>query len=176
MLSNKIKMIVLDVDGVLTDGTIYIGSDGTEFKKFNVKDGMGISLARFAGIQFAIITGRSSNALSIRANELKIDYLYQGISNKMKALNELMLSLNLSKEEVCYMGDDINDLIVIKNVGISFAPNDAVEFIKENVTYVTNANGGHGAVREMVEVILKGHSNYRELVNEYLNTTYNIIQ
>lgn len=176
MAINKIKLIVLDVDGVLTDGSLYIGTEGSEYKKFNVKDGMGISLARQANIQFAIITGRNSNVVDIRARELKIDFVYQGIDNKIEVLHTLMSSLNLSKDQVCYMGDDINDLSVMNSVGIFFAPNDAVEFVKKNANYITNANGGHGAVREMVEFILKSQYDYNKLLNKYLSSNYKVIQ
>ena len=104
---NQIKLIVLDVDGVLTDGKLYIGSNGEEYKAFHTQDGMGISLARYVGIKFAIITGRSSKAVSKRAEELKIDYVYQGISEKIKVLEEIREKTGIQLDEICYVGDNI---------------------------------------------------------------------
>ncbi|MCV9884485.1 KdsC family phosphatase [Metabacillus halosaccharovorans] len=176
MIINNIKLIILDVDGVLTDGKLLIGSDGIEYKTFNVKDGMGISVARYAGIKFAIITGRRSEAVSIRAKELGIDYVFQGISDKKEILIKLMNDLNVSKEEICYMGDDLNDLPIIQEVGLSYAPNDAVEVVKEKVSVVTEANGGHGAVREMIESIIKGQLDYNALINDYIYNKHKILQ
>src|SRR6478752_9976985 len=106
----NIKLIVLDVDGVLTDGSLYIGSNEVEYKQFNTQDGMGITLAYYAGLKTAIITGRKSEAVAKRAKELKINYVYQGISNKLEVLSELLIELGLTVDEICYMGDDINDL------------------------------------------------------------------
>lgn len=174
--NNNIKLMVLDVDGVLTDGKLLIGSNGNEYKSFNVKDGMGISLAKYSGIIFAIITGRKSEAVRIRAKELGIEYLFQGISDKMEVLNDLIKELGLSKEEVCYMGDDLNDLPIIKEVGLSFAPSDAIDYVKSTVTRVTTATGGNGAVREMIESVLKEQLNYNDLINEYLIKKYNVVQ
>ena len=127
---NEIKLIVLDVDGVLTDGKLYIGNDGEEYKSFHTQDGMGISLARYAGIKFAIITGRTSMAVSKRAEELKIDFVYQGISEKIKALDELREKTGIQLNEICYVGDDINDLPILKIVGFPAAPNNAVPLVK----------------------------------------------
>lgn len=176
MRDTIIKLIVLDVDGVLTDGRLLIGSNGEEYKSFNVKDGMGISIAKHAGIEFAIITGRESNAVTIRAKELGINYVYQGISNKDEILQSLLLELNLKKEEVCYMGDDLNDLPIIMKVGISFAPSNAIDFIKSRVKFVTSTQGGEGAVREMIEKILKRQTDYNKLLEDYLFTRYNVVQ
>ncbi|QWG73463.1 HAD-IIIA family hydrolase [Bacillus mycoides] len=175
-MKSEIKLIVLDVDGVLTDGSLLIGSHGNEYKSFNVKDGMGISLARYAGIKFAIITGRKSEAVTIRAKELGIDFVYQGIKDKQKVLQEIIELLNIDRSCICFMGDDINDYSIIREVGISFAPSDAVDYIKEIVTYVTTSKGGHGAVREMIEVILKKQLDYNNLIKDYLNKKENIIQ
>src|SRR5690625_2653962 len=150
MACNEIKLIVLDVDGVLTDGNLFIGSNGVEFKNFHVKDGMGISLARYCGIKIAIITGRKSESVNIRSKELDVDFLYEGITNKEEALNEIVTSLQISLDEVFYMGDDINDLPVINLVGFSAAPKDAAEMIKKSVDYVSTFTGGNGAVREVI--------------------------
>ena len=150
-----IKLILLDVDGTLTDGGIYRDNNGEEFKKFNVKDGYVIINARKIGIDFGIITGRKSELVRIRAEELKIKYLYQGISEKVPILEELMESYNLKKEEIAYMGDDLNDLGIMKKVGLKGAPQDAVSEVKGIADFVSSKKGGEGAVREFVEFILK---------------------
>ncbi|KON88328.1 3-deoxy-D-manno-octulosonate 8-phosphate phosphatase [Sporosarcina globispora] len=164
---NRIKLIVLDVDGVLTNGSLYIGSDKTEYKQFNAQDGMGISLAQHAGILTAIISGRSSESVNKRAEELNINFIYQGIRKKIDIFNQLLSTLGLNKDEVCYMGDDINDLPIIDIIDMSFAPANAAELVKERVKYVTKNNGGNGAVREMIEIILKGQTDIYQLVNDY---------
>ncbi len=150
-----IKLILLDVDGTLTDGGIYRDNNGEEFKKFNVKDGYIIINARKLGIDFGIITGRKSELVRIRAEELKIKYLYQGISEKVPILEELMESHNLKKEEIAYMGDDLNDLGIMKKVGLKGVPQDAVSEVKNIADFVSSKKGGEGAVREFVEFILK---------------------
>lgn len=166
----KVKLIVLDVDGVLTDGKFLIGSNGVEYKNFNVKDGMGISIASYFGIKFAIITGRNSNSVSIRAKELNIDYVFQGVNNKEIILADLISELDINYENVCFIGDDINDLPIIRKAGYSFAPNDAVDFVKKSVVKVTRQQGGNGAVREAIDIILSEQTNYEKLVDEYLNS------
>ena len=165
---NEIKLIVLDVDGVLTDGKLYIGSDGEEYKSFHTQDGMGISLARYVGIKFAIITGRSSKAVSKRAEELKIDFVYQGISEKIKVLEEIREKTGIQLDEICYVGDDINDLPILKSVGFPCAPHNAVPLVKKSVRFVANSNGGEGAVREIIEEILKSKGNYDQLIEGFL--------
>ena len=150
-----IKLILLDVDGTLTDGGIYRDNNGEEFKKFNVKDGYVIINARKLGIDFGIITGRKSELVRIRAEGLKIKYLYQGISEKVLILEELMESYNLKKEEIAYMGDDLNDLGIMKKVELKGAPQDAVSEVKDIADFVSSKKGGEGAVREFVEFILK---------------------
>jgi 3-deoxy-D-manno-octulosonate 8-phosphate phosphatase, yrbI family len=150
-----IKLILLDVDGTLTDGGIYRDNNGEEFKKFNVKDGYIIINARKLGIDFGIITGRKSELVRIRAEELKIKYLYQGISEKVPILEKLMESHNLKKEEIAYMGDDLNDLGIMKKAGLKGAPQDAVSEVKDIADFVSSKKGGEGAVREFVEFILK---------------------
>ncbi len=169
MSAKNVKLLVLDVDGVLTDGKLYIGSDQVEYKPFHTKDGMGVSLVRYAGIKTAIITGRKSKAVEKRANELKIDFVYQGIHNKQEVLNEILDSLSLTMEEVCYVGDDINDLPVLRKAGFSCSPNDGVAIVKETVDFVTSANGGNGAVREVVETILSAQGDFPQLVEDYLS-------
>ncbi|EKN69384.1 YrbI family phosphatase [Neobacillus bataviensis LMG 21833] len=175
-MCEDIKLIILDVDGVLTDGKITIGSNDIEMKSFNVKDGMGISLAKYHGIEFAIITGRNSYAVSKRAQELNIDYVFQGVSDKKAVFDNLLTSLEIDYRNVCSIGDDINDLPIILNSSITFAPQDAVEFVKKKVAHVTSARGGEGAVREMIDFILERQTDYNTLVNNYLAQKYELIQ
>ena len=150
-----IKLVLLDVDGTLTDGGIYRGNNGEELKRFNVKDGYAIVNAQKLGIEFGIITGRKSELVEIRAKELKIKYLYQGISEKTVILEEIMKKDGLSKEEIAYMGDDLNDLLIMKQVGSSGTPKDAVDEVIQVADFVSKRNGGSGAVREFIEHILK---------------------
>ena len=150
-----IKLVLLDVDGTLTDGGIYRGNNGEELKRFNVKDGYAIVNAQKLGIEFGIITGRKSELVEIRSNELKIKYLYQGISEKTVILEEIMQKTELKKEEIAYMGDDLNDILIMKQSGLTGAPKDAADEVIQIVDFVSGKNGGSGAVREFVEYILK---------------------
>ena len=150
-----IKLVLLDVDGTLTDGGIYRGNNGEELKRFNVKDGYAIVNAQKLGIEFGIITGRKSELVEIRSNELKIKYLYQGISEKTVILEEIMQKTGLKKVEIAYMGDDLNDILIMKQSGLIGAPKDAANEVVQIADFVSEKNGGSGAVREFVEYILK---------------------
>lgn len=150
-----IKLVLLDVDGTLTDGGIYRGNNGEELKRFNVKDGYAIVNAQKLGIEFGIITGRKSELVEIRSNELKIKYLYQGISEKTVILEEIMQKTGLKKEEIAYMGDDLNDILIMKQSGLTGAPRDAANEVIQIADFISEKNGGSGAVREFVEYILK---------------------
>ena len=150
-----IKLVLLDVDGTLTDGGIYRGNNGEELKRFNVKDGYAIVNAQKLGIEFGIITGRKSELVEIRSNELKIKYLYQGISEKTVILEGIIQKTGLKKEEIAYMGDDLNDILIMKQSGLTGAPKDAADEVIQIVDFVSEKNGGSGAVREFVEYILK---------------------
>lgn len=150
-----IKLVLLDVDGTLTDGGIYRGNNGEELKRFNVKDGYAIVNAQKLGIEFGIITGRRSELVEIRSNELKIKYLYQGISEKTVILEEIMQKTGLKKEEIAYMGDDLNDILIMKQSGLTGTPKDATDEVIQIADFVSEKNGGSGAVREFVEYILK---------------------
>ena len=150
-----IKLVLLDVDGTLTDGGIYRGNNGEELKRFNVKDGYAIVNAQKLGIEFGIITGKESELVRTRAKELKIKYLYQGISEKTVILEEIMQKTGLKKEEIAYMGDDLNDILIMKQSGLTGAPKDAADEVIQIADFVSEKNGGSGAVREFVEYILK---------------------
>ena len=155
-----IKLILLDVDGTLTDGGIYRDETGNEIKKFNVKDGYAIVHASNLGIDFGIITGKKSKLVEIRANELKIKYLYQWISEKTKSLEKIINITGLKKEEIAYMGDDLNDLHIMKETGLTGAPKDAVKEVLDIVDFVSLKKGGEGAVREFIEFVLKRDSKW----------------
>ncbi len=159
-----IKLILLDVDGTLTDGGIYRDETGNEIKKFNVKDGYAIVHASNLGIDFGIITGKKSKLVEIRANELKIKYLYQGISEKTKSLEKIINITGLKKEEIAYMGDDLNDLHIMKETGLTGAPKDAVKEVLDIVDFVSLKKGGEGAVREFIEFVLKRDSKWEQFL------------
>lgn len=154
-LFRKIKCVLTDSDGVLTDGGMYYSENGDELKKFNTKDGMGFKLLREAGIITGIITGENIELVRRRAEKMKVDEVFLGIQDKMKILDEICSKYNLDYEEIAYIGDDINDLEVIKTVGLGCTVNDGMQCVKEVAKLITNAKGGEGAVREIVEMILK---------------------
>lgn len=151
----NIRLVVLDVDGTLTDGGVYIDNNGVESKKFNIKDGAGIVLAKEKGIEFMILTGRKSYCVEKRAGELKIKYIFQGIQNKLSFLKDFLIKEGIPSKEVAYMGDDINDLDCINFVGFSACPNDAVMKVRTHVNFISHFNGGHGAVREFCDFIVE---------------------
>lgn len=156
----QIKLLVMDVDGTLTDGQIFISNQGECMKGFDVKDGYGIKhLLPQAGISSAIITGRTSQIVQQRVNELSISYLYQGISDKDLAIRELKEQLELEWENIAYIGDDLNDLPAMKLAGYTACPADAVKEVKDTCHYICNATGGHGAVRELIEWIIDRKNN-----------------
>ncbi len=150
----KIKLIVLDVDGTLTDGGIYYDSQGNEMKRFDVKDGLGIKVGIDAGLEFAVITGRESPTVERRVKELGIQHLLSGIQMKLPALKQLMAELKLCPDEVCYIGDDLNDLECMEYVGISCCPADAAEEIKAVAHFISDCNGGFGAVKSCIKSLL----------------------
>ena len=144
----------MDVDGVLTDGGMYYSENGEVMKKFNTRDGMGIELLRKNGIIPAIITQEESKVVLKRAEKLKVEEVYIGIKDKLQVIGDLMVKYKLSLDEVAYIGDDINDLAVLKKVGLSFAPSDAIPEVKEVVHHALSRRGGEGAVREAIDFIL----------------------
>jgi 3-deoxy-D-manno-octulosonate 8-phosphate phosphatase (KDO 8-P phosphatase) len=150
----QIKLIIMDVDGVLTDGRIILGKE-EELKFFDVRDGMGITIAKRSGLKVGIITSRTSEAVERRANELKMDYIIQGCENKLETLNEILKIENLGYQNVCYIGDDIIDISLFRKVGFSATVNDALDIVKSEVSYVSNKSGGRGAVRDIIEYVLK---------------------
>lgn len=159
-----IKLIVLDVDGCLTDGKLTYTSDGVETKSFNVKDGLGISSWIKMGNKAAIITGKNSSMVERRAGELGITHFYQGIRDKDTKIKELIAELGIKRHEVAAIGDDLNDYHMLCHAGRSFTPNDGMNDIKEIVDTVLTRNGGDGAVREMIDILLKENNQYEEFL------------
>jgi 3-deoxy-D-manno-octulosonate 8-phosphate phosphatase (KDO 8-P phosphatase) len=158
--ASRIKMLVMDVDGVLTDGRILYSADGVEIEAFFVRDGLGLRAAQRAGLVTAILTGRSSMAVARRAKELGIPEIHQGIPNKMDAYETLLRRHGLTDEAVAYVGDDLNDLPLLVRAGLSAAPADAADEVKAKVAFVTSRGGGRGAVREVIDLILKAQGRW----------------
>ncbi len=152
---NKIEMIISDVDGVLTDGAIYKGTDGQEFKKFTVLDGVGVAMARQANLKIALISGRYSPATEYRAKELNIEDVYNGSLNKIPVYEEIKLKYSFDDSQIAYLGDDLIDIPVMKKVALPIAVENASQMVKEISHYVTKASGGHGAFREAVEWVIQ---------------------
>jgi len=149
----KIKLLGLDVDGVLTDGSISYTDAGQEIKTFNAKDGQGIAMLTKLGINVVIITARTSTIVQRRANDLGIQYVYQGVKNKLEKLDELRTMLGINYDEIAYMGDDLPDIPILQQVGIKACPNDAVDEVKKVCNFKSKYNGGRGAVRELADLI-----------------------
>lgn len=162
-----IKMLILDVDGVMTDGGIIMDSQGNELKKFNVRDGHGIKVIQRYGIKVAILTGRKSKVVEYRAKDLDIKDVYQKVFNKKEVFEKILVKHKLSANEVAYMGDDIIDIPVLKRVGFSAAVADAVDVVKKSVDYIAKNRGGNGAVREICEMILKAQDKWKEVAAKY---------
>ncbi len=159
----KVKMIIMDVDGTLTDGNLLVMPDGEELKSYNVKDGLGILLAHLAGLKTGIITGKISKSLERRAEKLRIFEIYQGVLDKKRVLEEIVEKNSLNLEEVAYIGDDLGDIEVIKSVGLAGAVADAHPVVKEHSHFICKNSGGKGAVREFIEFILDSQGKW-ELV------------
>jgi 3-deoxy-D-manno-octulosonate 8-phosphate phosphatase (KDO 8-P phosphatase) len=161
-----IKLILCDVDGVLTNGEIIYTGKKVEIKKFNVQDGLGFAMARWAGLKTGILTSRNSNVVALRAKQLEIDVISQGKLKKMPEYVQIREGLGISNEEVCYIGDDIIDIPVLRAVGFGVAVANAREEVKKECDYVTNACGGEGAVREVVDLILKQQNKFDMIVSQ----------
>lgn len=166
--ASAIKLICLDVDGVLTDGRIVFDSNGAESKFFHVQDGSGIRYAQRAGLMVAFITGRESPVVARRAEELGVELVYQKVKLKLPVFEELLSTLGLKPEEVLCMGDDLPDLPVMRRVGLAIAPANAVLEIKEVAHLVTARSGGHGAVREAIDWLLRSTGKWDGIMERYL--------
>lgn len=167
--AKNIKAIVFDIDGVMTDGKLYFSASGDTLKAFNAKDGLGIKMLMAIGIEVGIITGRQSDIVSQRAKELGIPHVYQGQGNKLDALDDLQQKLNLNDNDIAYMGDDINDVPVLKRVGFAIAPANSFDYVQRAVDYVCQYQGGDGAVREACDFILHAKEQWHEVIKHYGN-------
>ncbi len=163
-----IELILSDVDGVMTDGRIVLDNQGIETKRFHVRDGLGIALWHKAGGHFGLITARSSQVVKMRAVELEIDIVRQGVKKKLAAMRQILDELDLQSEQVCYIGDDLPDLPVIGAVGLGVAPADACAELRRAAHYVTDVVGGAGAVRETIETILKAQHRWDDVIQTYV--------
>ena len=162
-----IELILSDVDGVLTDGGIILDSQGIETKRFHIRDGLAIRLWQKAGYRFGLITGRSSHMVKVRAAELGIDIIRQGIDDKFAAVKQVLRDLKIKPEHVCYVGDDLPDVPPVHHVGLGVAVADACAELREVAGYVTQARGGEGAIRETVEMILKAQRHWADVIQTY---------
>lgn len=165
---SRISCLVLDVDGVLTDSRIYFTDDGVQIKAFNSKDGHGLRMLLRAGIEVVIITGRTSRALEHRAAELGIKHVFQGAIDKKPVLLEAASRLGIEPANMAYMGDDVVDLPPMSLCGLTIAPADAMDMVKERSDIVTAKSGGHGAVREAIEIILKREGLFDKAMERYV--------
>ena len=169
-LSEKLKsiqLLLLDVDGVLTDGAIIYGHDGSETKIFNVKDGLGLKLAMAAGIKVGIVTGRKSPALDHRCRDLGIRYSFAGIQDKAEVLEKIAEQTGVAPEQTAFIGDDLPDLPLMRRVGLSIAVADASKTVLQNADWTTAAAGGCGAVREVCEALLKARGEWEILIDQF---------
>ncbi|MEE2729259.1 MAG: HAD-IIIA family hydrolase [Pseudomonadota bacterium] len=166
--AHNIRLVAFDIDGIMTDGRLYFTSLGDEIKAFNVKDGLGLNLLRKSGVEVAIITGRTSELVSRRARDLKIDKLVQGREDKKIALEELMQRENLTADQIAYMGDDLPDLPAIRYAGLGVTVADALPIVKQHADFITEAKGGEGAVREFCDWLLQAQGNLDQVLEPYL--------
>ena len=163
-----IKLAAFDVDGVLTDGTLYLTDGGEEIKAFNSLDGHGMKMLRESGVELAIITGRTSRIVELRAKNLGVGLVYQGVEDKARAFAELLAARRLDAAAVAYMGDDVVDLPVLTRCGLALSVPDAPLFVRQRVHYVSRAGGGRGAVREVCELIMHAQGTLEQKLQTYL--------
>ena len=162
-----IELVLTDVDGVMTDGRIILDNEAVESKQFHVRDGEGIRVWQHAGGRFGIVTGRSSQVVKVRAAELDIEIVRQGVRNKLEVVQSICQELGLDLAQVCFVGDDLPDLPVIKHVGLGVAVNDAAEEVKTSADYSASLPGGRGAIREVVELLLKNTGRWETAIRKY---------
>ena len=171
MLSSRAKLIRLmafDVDGVMTDGGLYLSDSGEEFKRFNSLDGHGLKMLRASGVEVAIITGRASRCVAARAENLGIAHVFQGVENKLETMIGLLNKLKLPRDAAAYMGDDVVDLSVMRHVGLAISVPESPQLVREHSDYVTQRGGGHGAVREACELLMSAQGTLDAQLAPYL--------
>lgn len=166
--AKNLKLLILDVDGVLTDGRLFFDDLGREYKCFHARDGHGIKLLRQTGVEVAVISGRKSNSVAIRMKNLGIEHVYQGHENKIAAFNEIVQSLSISPEQAAHVGDDLLDLPVMTRVGLSIAVNDANSAVKDYADWCTSTAGGLGAVREVCDFIMQAQGTFDDVLKSYM--------
>ncbi|HYN77771.1 MAG TPA: 3-deoxy-manno-octulosonate-8-phosphatase KdsC [Lamprocystis sp. (in: g-proteobacteria)] len=163
----RVRLVIFDVDGVLTDGSLFLGDDGQEYKAFNARDGHGMVMLRETGVQLAVISGRSSGAVSTRMEGLGIRHVFQGRADKVPAYMELMQTLGLPDAAVAYVGDDVVDLPIMRRVGLAIAVGDAHPLVSRHAHWQTRAPGGRGAAREVCELIMDAQGTLAPIIERY---------
>lgn len=163
-----VKLVIFDVDGVLTDGSLFLGDDGQEYKSFHSRDGHGMKMLKRSGVEIGIITGRSSDVVRIRMESLGIEHVYQGKQDKLPTYEELRDKLGLTDAEVAYVGDDVVDLPIMRRVGLAVAVNDAHPFVVRHAHWQTPHGGGRGAARDVCELVLEAQGNLKPELDSYL--------
>lgn len=166
--AKRLKLLILDVDGVLTDGKLFFDNDGNEYKAFHARDGHGIKLLRQTGVEVAVISGRKSGSVALRMKSLGIEYVYQGHENKIAAFNEIIDKLHITPDQAAHVGDDLLDLPIMTRVGLAIAVDDANFAVKQRADWCTTLPGGHGAVREVCDLIMQAQGRFDDVVNAYL--------
>ncbi len=166
--AKQIRMVIFDVDGVLTDGSLFLGDDGQEYKAFNSRDGHGMTMLQQTGVKLAVITGRSSEVVRIRMQSLGVEHVYQGRRDKVPAYEELKRASGLADEQIAYVGDDVVDLPVMRRVGLSIAVADAHPLLQQHAHWHTRSPGGRGAGRDVCEFIMEAQGNLGTMMERYL--------
>ena len=166
--ASKVKLVIFDVDGVLTDGSLFLGDDGQEYKAFNSQDGHGMVMLQESGVQIAIITGRTSEVVRLRMASLGIDHVYQGHRDKLPPFEELKAAVKLTNDQIAYVGDDVVDLPVMSRVGLAIAVQDAHNFTKQHAHWITSSKGGQGAAREVCELLMEAQGKLHSTLHSYL--------
>jgi 3-deoxy-D-manno-octulosonate 8-phosphate phosphatase (KDO 8-P phosphatase) len=164
----KIRLVIFDVDGVLTDGSLYLGDDGQEYKAFNSKDGLGMKMLRASGVEVGIITARTSEVVRLRMESLGIPHVYQGMQEKMPAYDELKKRLKLSDEQIAYVGDDVVDMPIMRRVGLAVTVQDAHKLVLQYAHWTTTSPGGRGAAREVCELLMEAQGKLEKAMSKYI--------
>ncbi len=167
--AKSVRLIAFDVDGIMTDGGLYLSDSGEEFKRFNSLDGHGLKMLRASGVEPAIITGRTSRCVELRAKNLGITYLYQGVENKLAAMQDLLGKLNLGMDAAAFMGDDVVDLPVMRRAALAITVPEAPQVVRSHSHYITSRQGGYGAVREVCELLMSTQNTLDAQLAAYLS-------
>lgn len=166
--AQSIRLIAFDVDGIMTDGGLYLTDSGEEFKRFNSLDGQGLKMLKASGVELAIITGRTSRCVELRAHNLGISHLYQGVHDKLASMQKMLVQLELPLDRVAFMGDDVIDLPIMLRVGLAISVPSAPQIVRDRAHYITERDGGHGAVREACELLMSAQGTLDAQLAPYL--------